>query len=232
MLQGLLELIERDAVGIWWFNEVLRPSVALDQLKDAWVNEFVSELSAVGRDVWVVDISNDTQVPVFAAVSKHTTKVPEGILFGFGAHLDPRTAILRSLTELGQTLAIMHEIKTTGAPMRAGLKAWLETAAVERFGFLRPGEQIPLPANTDHQIDPGRGLAICRARLETLGIECLVHEQTRNDVGIPVVKMLAPGLRHYRRRLGAGRLYSVPVALGWVPRAKTEEELNPAVLSF
>lgn len=38
---------------------------------------------------------------------------------------------------------------------------------------------------------------------------------------------MAPGLRHFWRRLAPGRLYQVPVALGWIAERLTEEELNP-----
>ena len=39
----------------------------------------------------------------------------------------------------------------------------------------------------------------------------LVLNQTRPDIGLPVVKVIIPGLRHFWSRFGAGRLYDVPV---------------------
>jgi len=44
---------------------------------------------------------------------------------------------------------------------------------------------------------------------------------------LPVVKVIVPGLRHFWARFAPGRLYEVPVALGWVPAQLTEEQLNP-----
>jgi hypothetical protein len=41
------------------------------------------------------------------------------------------------------------------------------------------------------------------------------------------VKVLVPGLRHFWTRFGAGRLYDVPVQLGWLDRPTAEEDLNP-----
>lgn len=230
MLQGLLELVERDAAGIWWFNSVRRPHVPLEQVDDEWINEFVAELSQIGREVWVLDISTDFSVPVYAAVS-HRIEGAEHILFGFGAHLDEKIAIVRALTELGQTLAVMNEIETSGAPMRAGLRNWLESATLQTCEFLRPSGNSHF-RSTAPIGSPEESLAICRTRIEKLGFECLVLDQTRPDVGVPVVKMLVPGLRHYRRRYGTGRLYSTPVEMGWQPRARSEDQLNPLVLSF
>jgi oxazoline/thiazoline synthase len=41
-----------------------------------------------------------------------------------------------------------------------------------------------------------------------------------------------PGMRHFWRRLGAGRLYDVPVRLGWLDRPAREDELNPRSVFF
>ena len=67
----------------------------------------------------------------------------------------------------------------------------------------------------------------CRSIIEEQGMEMLVLDQTRADVGMPVVKVVVPGLRHFWARYAPGRLYDVPVKMGWVGRPLREEELNP-----
>src|SRR5207253_4706609 len=57
MLQGLLELIERDAVGIWWFNAIQRPSIALSDLADPWVSDCIDRFARHGRELWVLDLT-------------------------------------------------------------------------------------------------------------------------------------------------------------------------------
>jgi hypothetical protein len=47
-----------------------------------------------------------------------------------------------------------------------------------------------------------------------------VLDQTRPDIGLPVVKTIVPGMRHFWPRYAPGRLYD-PAAL--VP----EDEFNP-----
>ena len=42
--------------------------------------------------------------------------------------------------------------------------------------------------------------------------------------------MIAPGLRHFWARFAPGRLYDVPVELGWVPQRLQEDELNPVAM--
>jgi ribosomal protein S12 methylthiotransferase accessory factor len=232
MLQGLLELIERDAVGIWWFNAVQRPAVALDSIGDEWIDAFIAQLAAIRRDAWVLDVTTDNGIPAYAAISRRMDGSAEEIMFGFGAHVDAKTAVVRALTELGQTLAVMQEISKGNAPVTSGLREWLHSASLEGCPYLVPLSEIGLRDSVASADSSGDAFDICRRRLEKLGLECLVLDQTRADVGIPTVKMIVPGLRHYRRRLGPGRLYSTPRSLGWVKEAKGEEQLNSRVLSF
>jgi ribosomal protein S12 methylthiotransferase accessory factor len=42
-----------------------------------------------------------------------------------------------------------------------------------------------------------------------------------------VVRVIVPGLRHFYRRYAPGRLYDVPVQLGWLKKPVEEEDLNP-----
>ena len=46
----------------------------------------------------------------------------------------------------------------------------------------------------------------CRSIIEAHGMEMLVLDQTRADVGMPVVKVVVPGLRHFWARLCPGAL--------------------------
>jgi ribosomal protein S12 methylthiotransferase accessory factor len=59
------------------------------------------------------------------------------------------------------------------------------------------------------------------------GLDVLVLDQTRPDIQVPVVRVMVPGLRPFRRRFAAGRLYDVPVDLGLRKRPLRESELNP-----
>jgi ribosomal protein S12 methylthiotransferase accessory factor len=61
-------------------------------------------------------------------------------------------------------------------------------------------------------------------------MELLVLDQTRPDVGIPVVKVVVPGLRPFYARFAPGRLYDVPVRLGHRERPVSFGELNPVPL--
>jgi ribosomal protein S12 methylthiotransferase accessory factor len=59
------------------------------------------------------------------------------------------------------------------------------------------------------------------------GLDFLVLDQTRPDIEVPVARVIVPGLRHFYRRFAPGRLYDVPVKLGWIDRSVRESDLNP-----
>ena len=72
----------------------------------------------------------------------------------------------------------------------------------------------------------------CVERLGGLGHEVIVLDQTRPDIELAVVKVMSPGLRHFWRRLGPGRLYDVPTRLGWLDAPHAEDDLNPLSIFF
>jgi ribosomal protein S12 methylthiotransferase accessory factor len=67
----------------------------------------------------------------------------------------------------------------------------------------------------------------CVSLAKEAGLDFLVLDQTRPDIEAPVVRVIVPGLRHFYRRFGPGRLYDVPVKLGLRDRPLAEHELNP-----
>ena len=68
---------------------------------------------------------------------------------------------------------------------------------------------------------------LCQKIVEAKNMEMLVLDQTRPDIGLRVAKVIVPGMRHMWKRLGEGRLYDIPVNMGWLKESLTEEQLNP-----
>jgi ribosomal protein S12 methylthiotransferase accessory factor len=63
-------------------------------------------------------------------------------------------------------------------------------------------------------------------------MEVLALDQTREIIGLPVVKVVVPGLRHFWARYAPGRLYDVPVQIGVLPHPLREDQLNPIAIFF
>ncbi|HSM06703.1 MAG TPA: TOMM precursor leader peptide-binding protein [Longimicrobiales bacterium] len=242
VLQGLLEVVERDAVGIWWYNRVRRPGIDLGAAGDPWLDRMRQVHRDLGRSLHALDLTHDLGVPVAVAISSRTSADPEEIVFGFGAHLDPGIALGRAVTEVNQMLpAVLRDPPSRRRhllPDYAEALAWWDEASLDAHPYLMPdpladpGEaDLALPTAGDGA--PGDLLDHIRSlvdRLGTAGLGVWLHDLTRPDVGFPTVRVLVPGLRHFWRRLGPGRLYEVPPRLGWLPGPRSEHELNPVSL--
>jgi ribosomal protein S12 methylthiotransferase accessory factor len=234
ILQGFLELVERDAVAVWWYNRTRQPGVSLDSFCDPWVARFPELMARLQREVWVLDVTSDLGIPVMAAVSRRTDKPEEDLMFGFGAHFDPRIAVRRALTELGQLLPAVAGARADGTGYRLSephLMSWWRTATSRNQPYLRPRPAEPRTAASYGYRPSGHiDLGPVRAIAQRAGLDVLVLDQTRPDIGLPVVKVLVPGLRHFWPRFAPGRLYEVPVRLGRLAEATRYEDLNPIPL--
>jgi ribosomal protein S12 methylthiotransferase accessory factor len=234
VLQGTLELIERDAVAQWWYNRLRLPGVDLDAFADDWTREMRSVHTSLNRDVWALDLTSDLGVPVFAAVSRRTDKPAQDLMFGFGAHLDPRVALRRALTELNQLLppVALAAPDGTGYDVRDPLTLdWLRTATTGNQPYVTADPARPVTTPGTHAYVPRADLLDDVEALRDLlgghGLEMLVLDQTRPDVGLPVVKVVVPGLRPHWPRFAPGRLYDAPVARGLLTEPTAYDDLNP-----
>lgn len=240
-LQALLELVERDAVATWWYNEVRRPSVDLAGIRTPYLNDLLDWLDGERRDLWVLDITNDIGIPVFAAFSRRLDPDDNGaeqLVVGFGAHLDPRIGMMRAITEVNQFFASLYALQDSDLrkAFDPGAVEWWSTASVANKPYTARATHLPplsiadLPDLSSHDLEVEVQTAI--RQIEARGLEVCLVDQTRPDVGFPVVKALAPGLRHFWSRLAPGRLYDVPVDLGWLPTRRSEGDLNPTPVFF
>ncbi len=237
ILQAFFELVERDHVALWWYNRVRRPGVDLGSFHDPALDDLLSWYASHDRELWVLDLSADSGIPVFAAITRRTNRATQDIALGYGAHLDARVALTRALTEVAQVEPTV--IRGEDGNERYGYDdrdsiRWWSTATVENQPYLLPDPASPLRTATDFAplttSDVADDVKRCVDVTRRLGLELLVLDQTRPDLGLPVVKVVVPGLRHFWRRFGPGRLYDVPVRLGWIDRPRGEEELNPVAM--
>jgi oxazoline/thiazoline synthase len=227
IVQGFLELVERDAYAIWWYNRLRRAEVDLEALNDDYIRDLRTEFAQAGRRLWALDITSDLGVPVVIAVSHWTENAQERIEFGAGAHFDMRIAALRAITELNQGLAFDAVGDSAVAPPGHDDHSPLplrDHAYVLPRGKARVGSA---PFLEFGKLDPRGQVIACVKLAKGRGLDFLVLDQTRPDIGVPVVKVIVPGLRHFYRRFAPGRLYDVPVKLGLRKRPWPEAELNP-----
>lgn len=220
ILHGLLELIERDHAALWWYNRLRLPAIDLDSLDSAWLAEVRAQFAASGRELWALDLTADLGIPVVAAFAPSLPD-PSVAAVGFGADLDGPRAVVRAVTE-------MLQVQWFDAP---GPGRSLHTVGADEAPHLQPDPDRPQRLGPDlPALDTGdlrEDLDTCLDAVRAAAIDVLVLDQTRPDVGVPVVRVVAPELRHFWPRFAPGRLYDVPVALGLLDRPRGESELIP-----
>ncbi|WP_328496304.1 TOMM precursor leader peptide-binding protein [Streptomyces sp. NBC_00414] len=258
VVHGCLELVERDAVALWWYNRTRQPGVVLDR-RDPWIARTRTSLRDMGRSVWALDLTSDLGIPVVAAVSARIGKPTEDIVLGFGAHFDARVALRRALTELNQMLPPLTgdpaAPATTSAAGSAAKSAagstagsvcegtaytgddrealeWFRHATTANQPYLLPAARRSArpPAALRPPADAAAQAGALVELLRRHGLDVLVLDQTRPDVELPVAKVLIPGLRPHWAGFGPGRLFDVPVALGRLSRPTDFDDLNPLPL--
>jgi ribosomal protein S12 methylthiotransferase accessory factor len=240
ILQGFLELVERDAVAVWWYNRIQRPAFDLDELHDPYVDKLREFYAGLGRTLWMLDLTSDLGIPVIAALSHRPGHPVQDILLGFGAHFDPRIAAARALTEVNQFFPMVADRdeagNTTYLDDDLAMLSWLRESKVEEETWLTPDSRQPARGPSSYPwTDPddlAEMVTRCVDVTSRAGLEFIVLDQTQPDLDLSVVKVVVPGLRHFWRRLAPGRLYTVPVSLGWRGKPAGEDEMNPRSMFF
>jgi oxazoline/thiazoline synthase len=235
ILYGFLELVERDAVALWWYNRARRPAIDPSGANLAYWDEMKRYYERdLRREIHALDLTTDLGIPTVAVVSRRRDRAVEDITVGFAAHFDPSIAFLRALDEANQYLPSVREEAEDGSTIyrlySEETLRWWKSATYANQPYLLPADGAPRSLVDMPKLatdDVRRDVEVAVELASRAGLEVLVLDQTRPDIGLPVTKVVVPGLRHFWRRLAPGRLYDVPVKLGWIPRKLEEDEMNP-----
>ncbi|MFI0845908.1 YcaO-like family protein [Mesorhizobium sp. IMUNJ 23232] len=221
---AFLELVERDATAIWWYGRHVCPNFNLGAVDGE--EKLVASLEARSRSFHLLDLTTDLRIPVCAAVSAE----PGGgaVAVGVAAHFDASRAAIAALTEMLQvefSIAVRCRMAPVDDSDRLGF--WLRRVSLHSMPHLQPSGESSVPPSGTGPAGVAECLRVCREA----GLRLLAVDLTRPEIGVPAVRVIVPGLRPLQRRLAAGRLFDVPVSLGWRDAPMAPEELNPIPMS-
>lgn len=230
ILQGMLELIERDAIAIWWYNRLSMPAADLSGVDSRFLEAMHRYQEEHDLHLEVLDLTSNLGIPVMTAVSSRK-RDGGAITLGFGAHLDPTVAATRALTELNQLLPFneANEMGGETTQFQAALD-WYETAKLDAHPYLRVSRDATparLAAGIGDVTSIDGAVKFCVDRLNALGHELIVLDFDRKDVPLSCVRTIAPGTCHFWNRRGVPRLFQAPVDAGRLDAPLTEDALNP-----
>jgi putative methanogenesis marker protein 1 len=200
IFHGLAEVIERDA---WSLVEITRDTGPLVRVPDGEIRALVDKFLNASVSVLIREITSDVGVPTFAAVSDDDQlKDPTLLTIGMGTHTDASVAIKRAITEVAQSRLTQIHGARSGSPatemnrlmgyawMRKQNRHWFEVARDEDFA-----SAVARSLDTDDFLEDINHVL---TRLKERGFErVIVVNLTREAIGVPVVRVIVPGLEQY-----------------------------------
>jgi len=197
--RALLEVIERDAVGLWWHGR--RPVRPLDEahLADPWLQAASDWLWRHGRCLWFLDIAGDLGVPVVVAVSCDRTqaRLIIGTAAGVTSTLAARGALAEHLLMLTNLRAVEQRMPEPGSEPSAATRMlrWHLRSCARRQPHLFPDPTAAPPSarlrggTLADLLEPVRAQGLCALFFQISGVEA----------PLAVVKCLVPGLASHLR---------------------------------
>ena len=202
IFHGMMEVIERDAWSVFETKRKKAVEIDLESIENPIIKELLDKFKKEGIDVKLVNLTSDIEAATIAAVSDDTVlKDPALLTLGVGTHLDPEIAVMRALTEVAQSRATQihgtREDTTRAVFMR---KAGYERMKrMNKHWFGESGEVIDLGkiknnAGNSFKEDIKTSMNL----LEKAGFkDVLFVDLTREEIEIPVVRVIIPGLEVY-----------------------------------
>jgi YcaO-like protein with predicted kinase domain len=201
---AICEVIERDAHTLWSLRaagDQRASAIDLATVDDAACREVLARLERAGVSVRAWDITSDIEVPAYACQifepPGRTRWRTLGPAAGFGCHLSPAVALLRALTEAVQSRLTMISGSRDDLLGRAydqlgdrdgNRRAWEALSRID--GVVRFSSRAAI----DQPTFEGDVEALS-ARLRRAGItSAIAVDLSRADLGVPVVKVVIPGL--------------------------------------
>ena len=196
VLHGLCEVIERDA---WSLCEARRKVVSDLVVENGPAFALAKKFLDKGVELHFKDMTSDIGLPVVAAAADDVaTKDPSMLTLGIGAHPDPQVAAIKALVEVAQSrLTQIHGARedTVHADHNRMLgydrvkkmnKIWFEPSGREE----RLGDMATM--STDDVLTDIQSICASLSRIGRGSV--IVHDLTRKELQVPVVRVIVPGL--------------------------------------
>jgi ribosomal protein S12 methylthiotransferase accessory factor len=215
---GLSELIERDATAL--FSLLSHAEQNMRRVRPGGIRnddcrELLDRYSRLGFTATLWDATTDVGVACILCRIRENSdckRVPLGDFWGAGCHLNRDVAIIRALTEAAQSrLTLIAGVRDDigRASYRRPAGSLLFEGIFERMektSALGSYSKIPTYENDTFEDD----VEVLSAKLRAAGLsQAIVVDLTDDRIGIPVVKVIVPGLEGYDH---AGRLVPGPRA--------------------
>jgi ribosomal protein S12 methylthiotransferase accessory factor len=193
-LRALLELIERDAVALWWRGGRRGRAIASDSETGCVATTLLARLRREQdtRQTMLLDISTDLCVPVVAAFSFRHNQT--GFALGVSARPDFAEAARSAIFEMCQSELSLHVITVKRRESGEGALNESDRRQLTRAATLDPHRCLLLQPDDTKTPTASDGQSIIQ-QLAKHQIVAYSLDLTRSRFDIPVVRVIAPGLQ-------------------------------------
>lgn len=200
---AVTELVERDATTLWRLQDPVSQAatrIDLDSIDDPVCRSLIDRFEAAGVAVGVWETTSDVGLPAFLCRIVEREELPQHSIrpaTGMGCHVAREIALSRALTEAAQSRLTFIAGARDDMPRaeyerhldpahHARWKAMIVEGSGRRSFHLCPTSTAPtIEADLACQLD----------RLRAVGIEeAVAVDLTKPEFGIPVVRVVVPGL--------------------------------------
>jgi len=209
IFHGITEVIERDALS---YMELKKHAGKQKQIEidegDGMLFELKRGFESAGIAPYFWYIPSDTGFATVALALDPGSKDASLLVYGAGTHSDPRIAAIRAITEAAQSRLMQIESAKRDA-MKATLarvmsyeeikkrnRHWFEDKGKDK----REEEKVELNELPNLATDTIDGdIEIALERLKRVVNRVIVVNLTREEIGVPVVRVIIPGFEVYAR---------------------------------
>ncbi len=217
VLHGLYECIERDAIALWSCapNSCKAATyVDINTIDNPVCVAFIEQIRRAGAEIHIWDATSDIGIPTFSCLicCPHRQVRPG---FGSGTHLNKGVALSKAITEAAQSRLTFISGARDDQPKSLYLKQ-MQASEIDTHTAMRPSDHPGLDFQRTHSatrsVNSTQDLAILYDALASCDVRTILTiDLTKPDIGIPVVRVLVPGLENLSKthvRIPGERLMS------------------------
>lgn len=253
VLNGLLEVIERDSFLISWLCKLPMPIVDLSTVKSRKIKDLISIFEKRNVKIFVNALLLDTGVPTFLTTAVDSSGNQPAACVGLSAHPDPEIGIFKSILEVGQIRpSLRREMKKLNyddnltrlfdfcnvKTIQDHELLYTSPKMLGAFDFLHKNDRFiginEITSSTEEH-DEKKMLEKILVNMKNAGYDVIAVDLTTPDIeqfGLSAVRVIVPEFQpmHFGQneiRLGGKRLYSLPCKLGFSDKDLEIKDLNP-----
>ena len=192
VLNGILEVLERDAISLIWQCQISCPRLNVGQLEGKLFSR-ISQLEEKGFRVILLDASLDHAIPIVIAILHAPKGDAPPLLVGTAADLEWSRAISKALNEAIMLLTNAFDIRENLGPFDEQIKFWMEPQYAVHLDFLQSKKASSMAS------DPViSDVYTLMKSLEDRGFRVLLKDlsnQVTRQCGLYPVKVVIPGMQ-------------------------------------